>query len=74
MAAGAVVIEPLVLLEFAANEVRGGVETERLEPACAATCNAQVSERKNESITRQSTDVAILSSNNKGMYEVHRNE
>lgn len=56
-----VVADPAGILEFAGTEVTGGMEIEALAPACAATCNAHVKERKNESINRQAIGVAILS-------------
>lgn len=56
-----VVADPLVLLELAGTEVIGGMENEALAPACAATCNAHVKERKKESINRQAIGLAIVS-------------
>lgn len=49
-----------VPLPFAGvEEVGGGVESEALAPVCAATCKAQVKERKKDRTIRQAIMIAI---------------
>ena len=54
MVAGAPVTGVPELEELREKDVGGGVEMEALAPVCAETCNAQVKERKNAKVARQS--------------------
>jgi hypothetical protein len=61
---GAPVVElppPLVPFPLGTDEVGGGVEIDALAPVCAATCSAQVKDRKNEIRSRQAIEAAIMS-------------
>jgi hypothetical protein len=52
---------PLVPFPLGTDEVGGGVEIDALAPACAATCSAQVKDRKNEIRSRQAIEAGIIS-------------